>query len=451
MAEKVDDERGVFKRRRNQMRGSAQVFVGLCTCVLSIFGEGLLGVAPHNILQRSSCVVRSRDLKPRREQVEPGKVDYGLQEYPAARAIQESIVQMRAMVKKMVRDGVAIEEVTDYATQGVIGVLSESIKLAKNDLSSRGKTCSTPYAIVVLGSLASGDASPYSDLDFCILVKEDTQAVRLYFEELLTVTNTVLLSFGETNSGIRGIQMCEGGHVPPYKDSRGTRGCADLLATPQALAKTSVFIAKVEKTPVLYRSLEELSFADGDPQLVVQYFKARAVASDQPSHKSLGRKLYQEKGLEFMDEAVREKDSLFLQETTNPRTGLGMFNPKNFFIMPIKTAVLGLSRYYGISEVRVLRCLEILSQRGLMNTQFALRLAETFRFASKVRLQAHLVRGSRYDWAFIGAPVQGYYRLTPQEEEMYPIHRRLILTLRESVKRFLESPGCSSFVNVLIP
>ena len=428
-----------------------QVFVGLFTCVLSTFGGGLLVAAPHNTFQRSSCEVRSRDLSPRREQVGSKKFDYGLQEYPAVQALQESIIQMRAMVNKMVRDGAAIEDVTDYATQGVIGVLSESIKLAKNDLSAGGKECPTSYAIAVLGSLASGDASPYSDLDFCILVKEDTQDVRTYFKELLTVTNKILLSFGETDSGIRGIQMCEGGQVPQYKDTRGIHGCSHLLATPQALAKTSVFIARAGMTPVLYRSLEILSFADGDPQLITQYFKARAVVSDQPSHKSLRRKLYQEKGLELMDEAVREKDSLFLQETTNPRTGLRMFNPKKFFLAPIKMAVLGLSRYYGISEVRVLRCLEMLSQRGVLNSQFALRLAETYRFASKIRLQAHLMQGSRYDWAFIGAPVQDYYRLTPQEEGVYPAHRRVVQTLRESVKRFLKSPGCSSFVNVVIP
>jgi predicted nucleotidyltransferase len=455
------------------MRRYAQVFVGFFVCVISIFGEGF-GAACHKSLQLPCCKVRSKALKTGQRKAERAKFDSAqlaivesqvplrscreksfqelAVEYPAALEIRESIHQMRALVKKELSDGVAIEEITDYATRSIIGVLSKSIELAKKDLFVQGKTCSTAYAIAVLGSLASGDGSPYSDLDFCILVKEDTQAVRAYFEDLITLFNKIIVSFGETHSGIRGIQICDGDQSPPYKDARGIHGLSFLLNTPQGLAQTTMQVSKNGKSRgVIYRSLEVLAFADGDPQLVDQYFQAKAVASSLPVSKSSNRKLYQEKGLELMREIVRIKEELYFQEALNPQTGLRMFNPKFFFLSPIKMGVLGLARYYGIPEVRVLRCLELLSQRGLLNHRFAERLAEAYRFGLKIRLQAHLAQGSRYDWVFIGAPVQNCYRLTPKEEEAYPNHRCTVQTLRESLKEFLGNPGCPSFVNVAIP
>jgi predicted nucleotidyltransferase len=394
------------------MRRYAQAFVGFFVCVISIFGEGF-GSACHKSLQLPCCTVRSKALKTGQRRAERVKFDSNqlaivesqvpsrscreksfqelALEYPAALKIQESIRQMRASVKKMLRDGVAIEEITDYATKSIIGVLTESIDLAKKDLSVQGKTCPSSYAVAVLGSLASGDGSPHSDLDFCILVKEDTQAVRAYFEDLISLLNKIIASFGETHSGIRGIQICDGDQSPPYKDARATRGHSSLLATPRALAQTSVPVVKDGKGPgLICKSLEVLAFANGDPQLVEQYFQAKAVASSRPVSKSSNRKFYQEKGLVLMREIVGVKEENYFQEAQNPRTGLRMFNPKFFFVSPIKMGVLGLARYYGIPEVRVLRCLEILAQRGLLNHRFAERLAEAYRFGLKVRLQAHL-------------------------------------------------------------
>ena len=64
--------------------------------------------------------------------------------------------------------------VFDFITGNYTSFMSAAAKLAEKMLAAKGKACPTAYAIGGLGSLARGEVSPFSDLDFILLVQEDT-------------------------------------------------------------------------------------------------------------------------------------------------------------------------------------------------------------------------------------------------------------------------------------
>jgi len=62
------------------------------------------------------------------------------------------------------------------------------------------------YSIIGLGSLAGGKMTPWSDLEFAILINEDNEEYKEYFRDLTKLLNIKVINFGETMLRGMGIE-----------------------------------------------------------------------------------------------------------------------------------------------------------------------------------------------------------------------------------------------------
>ena len=86
------------------------------------------------------------------------------------------------------------------------------------------------YAAIALGSLARLEATPYSDLEWAILVEESDEEHKIYFRKLTQLLHSMVISFGETILPSMGID-CLGKW---FYDDVTPRGFAFDGALPQA-------------------------------------------------------------------------------------------------------------------------------------------------------------------------------------------------------------------------
>ena len=61
------------------------------------------------------------------------------------------------------------------------------------------------YAIVALGSLGRNEATPYSDLEFMVLLQDEREEYKKYFRDLTNLLNIQIINLGETTPRIQNI------------------------------------------------------------------------------------------------------------------------------------------------------------------------------------------------------------------------------------------------------
>ena len=67
-----------------------------------------------------------------------------------------------------------------------------------------------PFVVVAIGSLARGEATPYSDLEYMFLIKQSTPRIEAYFERLAITTYFVIGNLRETKLSYMAIEELEG-------------------------------------------------------------------------------------------------------------------------------------------------------------------------------------------------------------------------------------------------
>ncbi|MCE5316919.1 MAG: DUF294 nucleotidyltransferase-like domain-containing protein, partial [Parachlamydia sp.] len=98
------------------------------------------------------------------------------------------------------------------------------------------------YTVMGLGSLARKEMSPYSDLEFALLVENSLPANIAYFRKMVQWLELQIIHLGETPINIlqggyespivRGFSFDDGGNTP-----LGKQGYVELIKTPEELAK----------------------------------------------------------------------------------------------------------------------------------------------------------------------------------------------------------------------
>ncbi len=253
----------------------------------------------------------------------------------------------------------------------------------------------TPYAIVGLGSLSRNEASPYSDLDFAILIRDDSEQTRAYFQKLNTEMSQLVLGLKESQIATRGIAYCVGGLNPPYIAKGQKLGSVALLDTPKKLALWSGpdlpedFDRRANQASFLALTVAtlQISLLCGDESLVQECKMEQRKILDgaiPEDHKTESQghltAVRQQKALKFM----ANKEVLKLGATgTN-------FDLKRKIVRPIQEMVGLLSLFYGIEEQNTLKAIDELTLKKIIDPEIGAAMKNIYQLAFKIRAKAHL-------------------------------------------------------------
>ena len=94
------------------------------------------------------------------------------------------------------------EHVGDYGIripQSLPGVLATAYKKAEAALlNEKGQSCPCHYAVVGMGSMALQQATPYSDLEFLVIIESYSTENKMYFQQLTQEVEKLVIALGET-------------------------------------------------------------------------------------------------------------------------------------------------------------------------------------------------------------------------------------------------------------
>jgi signal-transduction protein with cAMP-binding, CBS, and nucleotidyltransferase domain len=296
----------------------------------------------------------------------------------------------------------------------------------------------TEFCILGLGSLSREEASPYSDLDFAIAIKEDSPVNRNYFLSLCTKMNEKLMKLNEHRKPNRGIAFCEGGLNPHYTVGRSNIafGSLALLDTPEQLAKWSSpelpdFDRRKNSASegVIKKALQQTHLMFGDEKLFVELETRRKGILDSP--------LPAPKPPITL---VRQANALTLLEGSTPlgKSTAASLDLKNTLARPLQEIVGGLSLFYGIDEPNIVRAIDKLVKAGHLDPDLGGPMKEYYNLAYMLRAQAQL--GARKEVDNIKLDGSDAF-VTPELVAKLEAFQPLLLILRQKQGQFCENAG----------
>jgi signal-transduction protein with cAMP-binding, CBS, and nucleotidyltransferase domain len=413
------------------------------------------GEAPKVEPYETPKLSNEAEVKGKPSQVEVSSVRVStpqMAEEAAVDYFKKTIANMRDHASTMLAEGQKIPDVFDFITGNYTSFLSAAAKLAEKTLAAKGKACPTAYAIGGLGSLARGEVSPFSDLDFILLVQEDTPEIRKYFEELLGTMRSIILGLGEPGGQRGGIQFCTGGLNPVYIKTETKRqekgGSPQLLGTPSDMGSRALrtYRDRGEVTnpsaplPSIVVALQQVGFVHGDRALVEQFVKERDVvySGRDPGEVATIR---QKKGLEFMQSGATHLETIGDLEKVLQKD-MGYIDIKTTLLRPIQGTILGLCIYYGIEETNTLKAIDLLVKRDIINKDFGKKIKDVYCFGGQIRLKAQLAAKEEVDKVVAGGEARPKdYQLTPQEKLTLADCHRTLLALRLANNKFNQTSG----------
>lgn len=171
--------------------------------------------------------------------------------------------------------------------------LKDFIKTLINQTFSLMGGINFDYAIIGFGSLARKEATPYSDLEFGILLKEDTEKNREYFRNFTRLLHLKVINLGQTILPALNIPSLQrirfyddviprgfafdgaGVQGKGHKTPLGCPGSFELIQTPKAMAQFQGIRDDgkfwIEKEPHLPMELLLFSLIHGNKGLVTDY------------------------------------------------------------------------------------------------------------------------------------------------------------------------------------
>ncbi|MBS4167227.1 Uncharacterized protein NEOC65_002333 [Neochlamydia sp. AcF65] len=290
------------------------------------------------------------------------------------------------------------------------GEISKQIKsffkiLVKQSIDTLGaEPCE--YAMIGFGSLAREEMTPYSDLEFGILIKEDTSINREYFKRLTTLIHLKVINLGETilpaldipclkaidffdsitprGFAFDGAGVAGKGCKTPY----GNRQTFELIQTPEKMAQ---YIAKDEEghwwhqqEPHLPLELVTYTHLLGSFKLTEQYKQALQENLDACYQKSLTLRQYLAK------HHLVEEDMMVFKPRIGELECQGMlFHTKNDLYRFLHLALDRLALFNKVAAVDTYSRIDQLSKLGVLNLEAAEKLKEWMLTALLMRLKTY--------------------------------------------------------------
>lgn len=324
---------------------------------------------------------------------------------------------LRRDVKIKLANKVQVEDILLFISKGYENLLStlieECIELIGHP--------PTEFAVMSLGSLARKEACPFSDVEFVILVANETDETMTYFRNLTRLLELKVTNLGETKWNIirpkriddhmrdaasltpSGFSMDIGGLSP-----LGKQGVYELIGTPKKIAafQDSAWIEKHEGELILVNALTIVSKVYGEESLFKMYKKLIQKSLSGQKGKSrftfkrnrLHSKEYEKRALHLLKGHVEEFKP-FLQDE---RIEIRAFDIKKDFYRPIQMAINGLMLYNGFLSAT--NCIQSISELTIDTPSLKFRkdisagflshgaknLRQALRMIYKLRIEAHI-------------------------------------------------------------
>jgi TPR repeat protein/ankyrin repeat protein len=240
----------------------------------------------------------------------------------------------------------------------------------------------TEYACIWFGSAARGEMCRNSDLEWAILLKEDTKENRAYFRKIARLVHLKVANIGETSVEIqKGQKLCSDGFCI---DSRiNPVGVRELIGSPEALAAIG---QKPKGNLALANALICSDHLVGSEKLVKQYEKAIENGID-------GRKFgfgvaenRKTMVFELLKAGIREYEPNLSDDRWEIVEAFGV---KQDLYRPIQELIAALALYYKIEEKNTVARIRKLADRKILSAKGAKHLADAVREVYRLRLETH--------------------------------------------------------------
>ena len=295
------------------------------------------------------------------------------------------------------------------------------------------------YAFIGLGSLARNEMSPYSDLEFALLIQENSLENLTYFRNLIRWLEIQVIHLGETEIKIlhhglaspvfRGFSFDEGGNTP-----LGKRDYIELIKKPDAMASLQSERFYQEDL-ILSNVLKTASMITGEPSLYFSYLQSlQKILSQKPENRPLT--IGQQRALHLITGHLTE----FEPDVGYEKEESPLFNIKAELYRLPSFLIAGLADYFEIGEQNSWDRLEALLKRNILSKEGVQNLREALTKIMYLRICCHLHYGRECDEAYHPAmqkkgfskeSIQGAFILSDKAMEeiisiyrvIFPLHR----------------------------
>jgi serine/threonine protein kinase/ankyrin repeat protein/predicted nucleotidyltransferase len=268
------------------------------------------------------------------------------------------------------------------------------------------------FSIVVLGSLAREDASPYSDIDFAILVSDESKRHDDYFQTLIKLFSLTINLIGEPN-GLR-IDSGDFGYLS---------GADKLfLTTPEKLAKRfspAKFqeILNQPETHALHRPA--LLYASmGGENLLTDY--QRHLQNEWPTYRAQwvsGYARLHYDAWQVLAKKINDKSTVDLKEN---------------YLRPLLLWCTDIALHAGIEVASVRELLQTLAINQVLDADFLKELTVAFETVQKLRVELQLKSHAQEEKLDI-------FKNMNTSLELERIHSQVLVPAYETLQR-LEKP-----------
>ena len=290
------------------------------------------------------------------------------------------------------------------------------------------------FAAIALGSLARMEATPYSDLEWALLIERKDERCKVYFRNLTQLMHLMVINFGETILPSMDIRCLRSW----FYDSVTPRGLAFDGALPQA-CKTPLgkreddgsVVYELIGTPEEISKFQGLNWMVADEQLA-GVLRTVIVINEGEEAETLVQ-LYKQLVNMKLDRLVTlkgegETEGKKLREATahsdlsrdvcvfNPRLSQEnqagkFFDVKKEIYRLMDRFVASLALYFNADCQSAWECLEWLRGQGILGEKGMRNLFVAVSIGAEMRARAYTEEGRQYDyldcWAFIDACQKG--------------------------------------------
>ena len=330
-------------------------------------------------------------------------------------------------------EGVYIEDskklFAEIATE-IKSVLGDFYQAGEEELKAVGIACPCKYAIMGVGSIALQQTTPYSDLEFAILMEdapgEDTaEAWRVYFRKLTHLVHFRVINLGETvlpfseykisldHLGRKGLNFDLGGKTPLGRKDKDYELIQPVEGMMEYLKNEGNKMEQMDK--LLPFVLERTCYIYGAQGLHDRYLASQK-AFWSSCQDAAGKHAYQERMRKVLLEGITELDhsqpgvvKAGRKQAANLRTVGPKLHPddtgrlydvkQEIYRLPDRL-LYGLATYYGLRPESGWDAVEQLKAQGIIGVseeakQAAHRLQYAVSFATMLRLATYIRYGQQ--------------------------------------------------------